>query len=197
MTDFILDGLAAKAKLKPGTYRVFTDGNEDMPWGGPVEGTEFTVSEPGQGGGGIGEKGDKGDPGAAVTGPQGSAGATGEKGAGGATGAAGAPGGLGPAGNALAYGHIVTSGSDQDTSGSTAVGLTFSHPGGSVWCLNPGGQTFTSLTVSADKPNAGAAVTPPGGSANSCASGRWQVITWLSSGGDAEASAVGFFYTAN
>ena len=78
MTDFILDGLVAKAKLKPGTYRLFTDGNEDMPWGGAVDGTAFTVTEQVAGSGGVGEKGDKGDPGA--TGPMGPAGPKGDQG---------------------------------------------------------------------------------------------------------------------
>lgn len=149
----------------------------------------------------VGEKGDKGDQGAnganGVNGAPGEQGAKGDQGARGDQGPQGGSGPMGPAGNALAYGHLVTSGSDQDTTGSTAAGVTFSHPGGSVWCLNPGAQSFTSLTATADKPASGAAVFAPGSSANSCASGRWMVLTWLASGMDAEAVGVGFFFTAN
>jgi hypothetical protein len=91
LTDFILDGRVAKAKLKPGTYRLFTDGNEDMPWGGAVDGTAFTVTEPSAAsGGGTGEKGDKGDTGA--TGPMGPAGPAGPKGDQGDVGPQGIPG---------------------------------------------------------------------------------------------------------
>lgn len=47
MTEFTLDGIVAKAKLKPGTYRLFTDKNADMPWGGIIDDLVFTVPEAG------------------------------------------------------------------------------------------------------------------------------------------------------
>jgi hypothetical protein len=149
----------------------------------------------------VGEKGDKGDTGASVQGPQGltgasgSTGPTGLAGSNGQDGRDGVQGPVGPAGNALAYGHIVTSGSDQHTTGSTAVGVTFTHPGGAVYCLNPGSQTFTSLTVSADQQAAGASANPPG--SFGCPVGQWRVVTWLANGQDAEAAAVGFYFVAN
>lgn len=149
----------------------------------------------------VGEKGDKGDPGSnganGVNGVPGDQGAKGDQGPSGSQGPQGGSGPAGVPGTARAYGHLVTSGSGMDTSGSDATGATFSHPGGSVWCVTPVGQSFTSLTATADKANAGAAVLDPTASANTCPDERWMVMTWLASGQDAEAAGVGFFFTAN
>lgn len=78
MVDFAFDSLTGKAVLKPGTYRLVTDGNEDMPWGGPVAGTDFTVTTPSAPVEGADTPGDKGP--AGDKGPDGDKGPVGDRG---------------------------------------------------------------------------------------------------------------------
>jgi hypothetical protein len=121
-----------------------------------------------------GEKGDKGDPGTSIAGPQGEAGPGGAQGPAGFAGMDGPQGVPGPAGadGAKTYGHVLSDGNG-DTTGSTTVGSTFTHPGLGIYCLTDPGMV--SLVATPDSFNATAWVSEPGSVRNSCPTGRWMV----------------------
>lgn len=128
----------------------------------------------------VGEKGDKGDQGPASTGDQGP---TGKSGADGSQGPAGGSGPQGTPGDVRAYGHVRPDGSG------TAQGVTVTHPGLGVYCVNGVASGVSFLSVSPDAPNAQAFVLEANSSGNSCSVDRLQVIVSNDGGVD-----TGFYF---
>lgn len=136
-----------------------------------------------------GEKGDKGDAGAAVTGAAGSAGATGSTGA---TGVQGVEGQQGPGGAPGASGDIRAFGHFKADNTGFSQGVTATHPGLGIWCVNPGVSGISVLTATPDSFNSTAYVLAPGDPGSSCPATRFTVVVINNSGID-----VGFWFVGS
>lgn len=127
----------------------------------------------------VGEKGDKGDPGATIKGDQGPSG-VGSKGD---TGSQGSSGPRGQPGDVRAFGHVRPDGSG------TAQGVTVTHPGLGVYCVNGVASGVSFLSVTPDAPNARSFVLEANTVGNSCSLDRLQVVVQNDSGVDS-----GFYF---
>jgi hypothetical protein len=129
-----------------------------------------------------GEKGDKGDPGQAVAGPAGPQGASvqGPQGPGGSSGPQGAPG------DVRAFGHVRPDGSG------TAQGVTVTHPGLGVYCVNGTASGVSFLSVTPDASNSQAFVIEANAQSNSCPVDRLEVVVSNNGGVD-----TGFYFVGS